>query len=128
MGDINYTQLVGKKTFQAKSGEHMKDVYLRACKWYATNVIANGGMKNVQAEFVKEDGWDAVTVMLYASLPAKDVMAQHCGCCHEMHHSFFVNEDTHCGRCSAAALQRRAQKKLEIKVKYCKETLKDVMG
>lgn len=119
MGKMFYTQQFGKKTFR---GTSTKDAYMNACKWYASNVIAKDKLHHIQAEYIKEkDG--SVTMVLYASLPEEEAMEQHCKCCKEMHHSFFINEDTHCDRCSAISFQKRLKQKMLIKLEYCKEML-----
>lgn len=124
MGKMFYTQQFGKKTFR---GASTKDAYMNACKWYATNVIAKDKLHNVQVEYIKEKGDNAVTMVLYASLPEKEVMDQHCTCCREMHHSFFINEDVRCDRCSAIGFQKRLEQKLTIKISYCKDVLRKIV-
>lgn len=118
-----YTQQFGKKTFH---GTSTKDAYLSACKWYASNIIAKDKFQSVQVEYIKEsDG--SITMVLYTSLPEKEVMEQHCTCCKEMHHAFFINEDTHCDRCSAISFQKRLEQKLSTKIGYYKEILRKVV-
>ena len=122
MGKMFYTQQFGKKIFR---GASTKDAYMNACKWYASNVIAKDKLHHIQVEYIKEKEGNAVTMILYASFPEEEVMKQHCVCCKEMHHSFFVNEDTHCDRCSAIGFQRRLQQKLAIKIDYYKSILRN---
>lgn len=123
MGKMFYTQQFGKKTFRGASA---KDAYMNACKWYATNVISKDKLHHIQAEYIKEKD-DSVTLVLYTSIPEKEVLDQHCTCCKEMHHSFFINEDTHCDRCSAVGFQRRLQQKLAIKIDYYKQILRKIV-
>lgn len=124
MGKMFYTQQFGKKTFR---GASTKDAYMNACKWYASNVIAKDKLHCIQVEYIKEKEGNAVTMVLYASLPEEEVMEQHCTCCKEIHHSFFINEDTHCDRCSAIGFQRRLQQKLAIKIDYYKVMLRKIV-
>lgn len=124
MGKMFYTQKFGKKTFH---GASTKDAYMNACKWYATNVIAKDKLHNIQVEYIKEKDGNAVTMVLYASMPEKEVMDQHCTCCREMHNSFFINEDTHCERCSAVGFQKRLERKMAVKVNYCKCIIKKII-
>lgn len=124
MGKMFYTQQFGKKTFR---GESTKDAYMKACKWYATNVIAKDKLHHIYVEYTKEKDGKAVTMILYASISENEVMDQHCMCCKEMHHSFFINEDTHCDRCSVISFQRRIQQKLAIKIDYYKGILRGIV-
>lgn len=123
MGKMLYTQKFGKKTFR---GDDMKDAYTKATRWYASNIIASDKFHHIQVEFEKS-GDNAITMTLYASMVHKDVMDQHCTICREMHHSFFINEDTHCDRCSACGLNKRLESKLAIKLEYYKELLRKII-
>ncbi len=113
---IKYSREFFKKSFTASS---MKSAYMLAVKWYATNVLSKAEFINVHAQFVKDDADDespTITIHLFAVQDGeRDVMAQHCACCKEMHHSFFINEDTHCDRCSALGFQKRLEDKINIK-------------
>lgn len=124
MAQILYSQPFGRKVFK---GASIKDAYMKACKWYASNVIAKDKLHNVQVEYIKDAKANTVTIVLYAVLSETDVKEQHCQCCKEMHHSFFINEDTHCDRCSAAGYQRRLEQKLSVKLSYYKELLDKIL-
>lgn len=113
-----------RKTFKA---DNMKTAYLSAVKWYSTNVLSKVEFANVHVQFEKiTDGESpAITIHLFAVQDGeKDIMSQHCQCCKEMHSSFFINEDTHCGRCSALGFQKRLEQKIGIKKGYYKEMLR----
>lgn len=121
---IKYSQEFYKKSFTAGD---MKSAYLSAVKWYSTNVLSKAEFINVQVQFVKEDKTEfpTITIHLFAVQDGeKDVMAHHCKCCREMHHSFFINEDTHCDRCSALGFQKRLEEKINIKKDWYKELLR----
>lgn len=121
---IKYSREFYKKTFAADS---MKSAYLLAAKWYATNVLSKAEFANVQVQFVKENKSElpTVTIHLFAVQDGEnDVMAQHCQRCKEMHHSFFINEDTHCNRCSALGFQNRIEQMINIKKEYYKGMLR----
>lgn len=125
---IKYSQQFFKKSFTANT---MKEAYMKAVKWYSTNVLSKAEFANVHVQFIKENKSESptITIHLFAVQDGeKDVMSQHCQCCKEMHHSFFINEDTYCGRCSAAGFQRRLQEKINIKMNYYKEMLKRRLG
>lgn len=118
-----YCKEFARKKF---SGETMKDAYMKAVKWFATNVLSKDELHNIQVEFekMKDEQYPTVTVHLSAGLDEKEAMDQHCRCCKEMHHSFFINEDTACNRCSAVAYERRITQRVDIKIGYYKECLR----
>ena len=121
---IKYSQEFFKKSFTAGD---MKSAYLSAVKWYSTNVLSKAEFINVHVQFIKEDKeeFPTITIHLFAVQDGeKDVMAHHCECCREMHHSFFINEDTHCSRCSALGFQNRLEQKINIKKDWYKELLR----
>lgn len=121
---IKYSREFAKKSF---SSDTMKNAYILAIKWYSTNVLSKAEFANVHVQFIKEHDTESptITIHLYAVLDGvKDVMDHHCVCCKEMHHSFFINEDTHCGRCSALGFQKRLEDKITVKKTYYKEMLR----
>lgn len=121
---IKYSREFYKKSFTADT---MKSAYLSAVKWYSTNVLSKAEFINVHVQFVKDDKaeFQTITMHLFAVQDGEqDVMTQHCACCREMHHSFFINEDTHCSRCSALGFQNRLEQKINIKKDYYKEMLR----
>ena len=120
---IKYSREFYKKSFAA---DNMKSAYLSACKWYSTNILSKVEFKNVHVQFVKEDvnktESPTVTVHLFAVQDnEKDVLKEHCECCREMHRTFFVNEDTHCNRCSALGFQNRLERGMTIKRDWYRE-------
>lgn len=125
MNKTMYSKQICKNTFY---GESVKDAYMRACKWYATNIIAKDKMHNISVEFIKDIEKKAVTIKLYAMIGEDEIMSRHCECCKNMHHSFFINEDTHCDRCSAVSFQRRLEQSIAAKVEYCKSLLRKING
>ena len=121
---IKYSREFYKKSF---TGDSMKVAYLNAAKWFATNVLSKAEFVNVHAQYIKDDKGKSptVTIHLFAVLDNEaDVMKYHCECCREMHRHFFINEDTHCNRCSALAFQNRLEEKIGIKKDYYKEMLR----
>lgn len=120
MAHLHYSEQIAEKTFR---GSSTKDAYMRAVKWYASTVIAKDKLHNVQVEFVKGKAEPIVTLKLFAVMDEQEAREQHCACCREMHHLFFVNEATECSRCSAAGYQRRLEERLQIKVSYYRELL-----
>lgn len=124
MAQILYSQPFGRKVFK---GASVKDAYMKACKWYASNIVAKDKLHDVQVEYIKDVKANTVTIVLYAVLSETDVKEQHCQRCKEMHHSFFINEATECSRCSAAGYQRRLEQKLGVKLSYCKKLLDKII-
>lgn len=123
-----YSQEFFKKSFTA---ENMKSAYLMAVKWYSTNVLSKAEFVNVHVQFVKENNEESptITIHLFAVQDGEeDVMSQHCQLCRDMHHSFFINEDTHCNRCSALGFQKRLEQKISVKKNWYKELLRKLGG
>lgn len=125
---IKYSREFYKKSFTA---DDMKTAYLSAVKWYSTNVLSKAEFVNVHVQFIKEDEaeFPTITIRLFAVQDGeKDVMSHHCQCCKDMHHSFFINEDTNCDRCSALGFQKRLEQKINIKRDWYRELLKKYGG
>lgn len=119
---LKFSEEFYKRQFTA---DNMKSAYMLAVKWYATNVLSKDELHNVHVEFEKDKQSPTVTIHLFAVLDKEtDVMEQHCACCKEMHHSFFINEDAACNRCSALGFQNRLERKIQIKRDYYKELLR----
>ena len=121
---IKYSMEFYKKSFAADT---MKSAYMSAVKWYSTNVLSKAEFVNVHVQIIKESKSECPTITLHLFAVQdgeSDVMSQHCQCCKEMHHSFFINEDTHCSRCSAAGFQKRLEGKISKKMNYYKEMLR----
>lgn len=113
---ICYSKQFAQKTF---NGATTKDAYMKAVKWYASNIIARDELHEVQVEFVK--GINQVTLKLYAVMQEQVVRDNHCAICREMHQSFFINEATNCNVCKVMAYQKRLDQKMSVKYQYYKE-------
>lgn len=125
---ISYSKEFYKKSFTA---EDMKKAYMKAVKWYATNVLSKAEFKNVQVKFVKEDKGESptITIHLFAVQDGeKDVMEQHCQCCREAHHNFYMNANPICNQCSAKGFQARLEQRILIKEGWYKELLRKLGG
>lgn len=120
---IKYSKEFFKRSFEADT---MKNAYMNACKWYATNVLSKAELHNVQVEFVKETGkqFPTVTIHLYAVLSENELRERHCNICREYHGLFFMNNNHNCDKCELKAYQKRADEMLLIKLEYYKELLK----
>lgn len=119
---ICYSKQFAQKTFK---GATTKDAYMKAVKWYASNIIARDELHEVQVEFVK--GINQVTLKLFAVMQEQVVRDNHCAVCREMHKSFFINEANNCSACKVSAYYRRLDQKIAIKNQYYKE-LFDKLG
>lgn len=125
---IKYSREFCKKSFTADT---MKEAYMAAVKWYASNILSKAEFANVQVQFIKSDIGESPTITIHLFTVQdneKDVMSQHCQCCKEMHKSFFINEDTNCNRCSALGFQNRLEQRLSIKRDYYREMLRKFIG
>ena len=49
---IKYSEEFAKKDF---TSETMKEAYMKAVKWYATNILSNDILKDVQVSYEKVD-------------------------------------------------------------------------
>ena len=106
------------------TGKNTKEAYLKACKWYATNVIAKDELRNVYVEYEKRDEQSpTIVIHLYASLLEGEARAKHCNICKEMHKSFFSNEETNCNSCKLRSYQSRCEQHIKIKTEYCNNVI-----
>lgn len=107
------------------TADDMKSAYLKAVKWYASNVLSKAELQRVHVEFIKDEQSPTITIHLFAVLDdEQEVFSQHCKCCEEMHHSFFINENNNCNICAAKGYQNRMEQKIKIKRDYYKELLR----
>ena len=117
-----YTEEFASRKFTGKS---MKEAYLKAVKWYASNVMAKDELRNVQVEYEKVHDEQSPTIILhlYVSLIEEEVRAAHCNICRESHKSFFISEETNCAWCKIKGYQNRCDQHIEIKKSYYKQLL-----
>ena len=122
MSKIHFSEEFYKHSFTA---DDMKSAYLKAVKWYASNVLSKAELQRVHVEFIKDEQSPTITIHLFAVLDdEQEVFSQHCKCCEEMHHSFFINENNNCNICAAKGYQNRMEQKIKIKRDYYKELLR----
>ena len=122
MKGLLYTEEFASRKFTGKS---MKEAYLKAVKWYASNVMAKDELRNVQVEYEKvhEEQSPTIILHLYASLVEEEVRAAHCNICRESHNSFFISEETNCAWCKIKGYQNRCDRHIDIKKSYYKQLL-----
>lgn len=125
---IKYTEEFYSLKFK---GESMKEAYLKAVKWYATNVLSKDELHNIQVEYEKSkmdlekgEQFPTVTIHLYAALTEDELQAEHCQICKEFSSSFFINEQVDCNRCTMRGYCNRQKSRMAIKTAYYKECLK----
>lgn len=120
--ELLYTQEFLSKKF---SGKNMKEAYLKACKWFATNVLSKDELHCIQASYEKiyDEQSPTVVIHLYASLLEGEARAKHCNICKEMHKSFFSNEETNCSSCKLKSYQNRCEQHIKIKTEYCNNVI-----
>lgn len=122
MSKIHFSEEFYKRSFTA---DDMKSAYLKAVKWYASNVLSKAELQRVHVEFIKDEQSPTITIHLFAVLDdEQEVFSQHCKYCEEMHHSFFINENNNCNICAAKGYQNRMEQKIKIKRDYYKELLR----
>lgn len=120
---ITYSKEFFKTKFVADT---MKEAYLNACKWYATNVLSKAELQNVQVEFEKtynEQQFPTIIIHLFAVLNEEELRERHCKICREFHSLFYINTNFNCDKCEANAYQRRTDEMLRVKIDYYKEIL-----
>jgi uncharacterized paraquat-inducible protein A len=103
-------------------GKNMKDAYLRACKWFATNVLSKDELHDVYAEYEKDEQSPTVTIHLYVSLTEEVARQEHCKVCKEISKSFLFEEE-HCSECKLKGYFNRVNNKIDIKSKYYYELM-----
>lgn len=107
-------------TFKA---ETRKDAYLKACKWYAKNILSNNELQGIQCEYIKDEQSPSITICLYATVMEENVYARTCQICKETHNLFFMNDSYNCNRCNINAYRSRITQSIGVKVGYYKKLL-----
>jgi hypothetical protein len=106
------------------TGKNMKEAYLNACKWYATNVISKDEIKDVQVQFEKQNDSPSIVLRLFVTVDENWLKEEHCKICKEMHRLFYMN-DINCQNCNLAGYQNRGKSLLDVKRDAYKERLKN---
>lgn len=98
-----------------------KESYLKAVKWYATNVLTKN-LAGVAATYEKKED-TTIILHVFILIDEKETLERHCTCCKELHHSFFVNENYDCNKCKLNAYKKRLTEKIKIKKEFCKSKI-----
>lgn len=122
MAEVKYSKEFFKKKFTA---ETMKEAYMKAVKWYATNVISKDELHSVQIEFekVQNSEFPTIAMHLHAVLSEDELRERYCKLCKESHSMFYMNSNYNCNRCEAKAYQTRTDDMLRVKLEYYKELI-----
>lgn len=123
--NIVYSKEFFKKKFSADT---MKAAYMKACKWYATNVLSKDELHNVQIEFEKnaKGEFPTVVIHLFAVLSENELRERYCKLCRESHSLFYMNQNYNCNRCEAKAYQVRTDDMLRVKLEYYRQLISKV--
>ena len=126
---IKYSDEFAKKSF---TGDSMKDAYMKAAKWVASNIISNVELKDVTVKYEKnEDDTNqlpTITVHFFVSLDEKELRERHCKICKEFHGLFFINENCNCSWCNTKAYQNRTDEMISTKKRFYKAMLKGTIN
>lgn len=114
---IFYAEEFAKREFTAAT---MKQAYIKANKWFATNVLAKDELHNIHVEYEKHSDkqYPTVTIRLYVTVDEKEVESRHCKICKESHKNFYGNSFTDCNWCKMKAYQNRLEESIKVKRNY----------
>lgn len=116
-----YSEVVYQQDF---TGKTMKDAYLKACKWYASNILSKDELHDVQVEYIKDKQYPSVTMRLFCSVEEQEVKSHHCAICKEVHKNYYMNENINCGWCKVSAFHNRIADVMNIKKSYVRGKIK----
>lgn len=123
---IKYSEEIAKKDF---TSDTMKEAYMKAVKWYATNILSNDILKDVQVSYEKinDSNIPVIRMRLFAVLDESTLRRNHCEICKETHKLFYINEETNCNWCKLKAYQERMKDTIKQKKTAYRETLVKVI-
>ena len=109
------------KTF---NGPTMKDAYLKACKWVATNILADDEIsKDVMWRIIKSKDLPTVELELYGMVNDSEHVSQFCRSCKQFHTLFYINQQQNCNCCNMKAYRSQAEEKGRLKKNYKRKLL-----
>lgn len=110
---LSYSKKFAQKVFNGKT---TKEAYLKACKWFAINVMSKDELQNeITVKYKKDSHCPSITLELYVSLDESTLREKHCKICKEFHGLFFINENCNCSWCNTKAYQKRADEMIREK-------------
>lgn len=111
------------KTF---SGSSMKEAYLKACKWVATNILADDEIsKDVMWKITKSKDLPTVVLDLYGTVNDAEHVKQFCSSCKQFHTLFYINQQQNCNNCNMMAYRSQAEEKGRLKKNYKRKLLSE---
>ncbi len=119
---IRYSEEFAKKDFTADT---MKEAYMKAVKWYATNILSNDILKDVQVSYEKiyDGNRPVIRMRIFALLDESTLRRNHCEICKESHKLFYISEETNCNWCKVKAYQERMKDTIKQKRTAYRESL-----
>ena len=123
---ILFSEEFARKDFTADS---MKKAYMDACKWYASNILSNDILKDINVSFEKlNESQPTIRIHLVMPLKLSVVKKNHCDICKETHKMFYLNDNVDCNRCKINAFEWRMTEMLKNKKAAYRETLSKILG
>ena len=108
------------------TGKDYKEAYLKACKWIASNIIANDEIsRDVTWKITKENDLPSVGLKLYAVMNDNEHSNHFCKTCKEFHKLFYINQQQNCNGCNMQAYRSQADEKMRIKKAYKRSLLSE---
>lgn len=106
--------IAGKKVYeQVFAANNYKSAYLKACKWYASNILAKNNSECISEKIEKLKGSQSVKLTLYIVIDAEQTQERHCEICEEMRGAFFINGNKHaCESCALLPFKKRLCEKI----------------
>jgi len=107
--------IAGNKIYEQifTAGDY-KSAYLKACKWYASNVLARNNSECISEHIEKIKGNPSVRLILYIIIDVDIIQEKHCEICEEMRGAFFINGNKHaCESCALPPFKKRICSKLK---------------
>ena len=108
------------------SGGSTKEAYLKACKWVATNILADDEIsKDVTWSITKSKDLPTVELELFGMVNDTEHVNQFCKVCKEFHCSFYINQQQNCNNCNMMAYRSQAEEKGRLKKNYKRKLLSE---
>ena len=118
---IEFSSSLLKKTFRA---ETTKEAFLKASKWVANHILANGLDASVKYKDVSDLNIRAIEINVFVTMPVNKVMERHCKICEETRKVFLMGQGSiMCTECKVKAYDRRMKDTIKVKQEYTKEQI-----
>ena len=108
------------------SGESQKAAYLKACKWVATNILADDEIsRDVMWKITKLKDLPSVELELFGAVNDAEHVKQFCSSCKQFHSLFYINQQQNCNCCNMMAYRSQAEEKGKLKKNYKRKLLSE---